>query len=97
MDGWPAEKDKDEDGEERQGMCRAGTVFFIMNNIITGIFFVIGVTLIISGMDVTHFLNLERHTFLTGPPSDNAVWMLVGGVITATVVLVWTLRNWKQD
>jgi hypothetical protein len=28
---------------------------------------------------------------------DKTVWMLIGGVIAATVVLVWTLRNWKQD
>jgi hypothetical protein len=67
-----------------------------MNKIVSIALLVGGVELLIVGISATSSLRSDVLRFFSGSPTDNVVWMLIGGAVAAVVGLVLTLRNWKQ-
>jgi hypothetical protein len=67
-----------------------------MNKIVSLALLVGGATLMIIGINATNSFSSDVSRFFTGSPTDKAVWMLIGGIIAATVGLTMTLRSWKQ-
>jgi hypothetical protein len=55
-----------------------------------------GVALMILGFNATSSFSSDVSRFFTGSATNNAVWMLMGGIFAATVGMLWTRRSWKQ-
>ncbi len=55
-----------------------------------------GIALIVVGINATNSFNSDVSRFFTGNPTDKAIWMLIGGVLAATIGLAGTLRVSKQ-
>jgi len=69
-----------------------------MDKIIVSLALLIGgVVAMIYGIYATNSFGSEVSRFFTGSPTDKAIWMLIGGTITAVIGLVATLRSWKQS
>jgi hypothetical protein len=66
-----------------------------MNKIIYLALLVGGIVLIIFGVTATNSFSSDVSRFFTGAPTDKAVWMLIGGIVAATVGLAGTLRGSK--
>jgi uncharacterized membrane protein YiaA len=67
-----------------------------MNKIVSLALLVGGVVLIVIGIHATNSFSSDVSRFFTGPPTDKAVWMLIGGIVATIVGLVGTLGGWKQ-
>ena len=68
-----------------------------MNRIFSLALLVGGVVLIVIGINATNSFSSDVSRFFTGSPTNKAVWMLIGGTITAIVGLAMTLRGSKQS
>ncbi len=66
-----------------------------MNKIISLALLVVGIVLIVVGINATNSFNSDVSRFFTGSPTDKAVWMLIGGILAAIVGLAGTLRGSK--
>jgi hypothetical protein len=69
----------------------------IMNKIISLALLVGGVVLIIVGVNATNSFSSDVSRFFTGSPTDKAVWMLIGGIVAASIGLTGALRSSKQN
>ena len=67
-----------------------------MNKIISLALLVGGIVLIVTGFNATNSFTSDVSRFLTGSPTDKAVWMLIGGVIAALVGLTMLWRSPKH-
>ena len=67
-----------------------------MNKLVSIALLVSGVTLMVLGFNATNAFSSDVSRFFTGSPTNNAVWMLMGGIFAATVGMLWTWRSWKQ-
>jgi len=67
-----------------------------MNKIVSIALVIVGVVLIIFGVQATDSFSSDVSRFFTGSPTNKAVWMLIGGIVAAIVGLTMTLRSWKQ-
>jgi hypothetical protein len=67
-----------------------------MNKIISLALLVGGVVLIIFGIQASNSIGSDLSRFFTGSPTDNAIWMLVGGIVAAIIGLAGTLRRSKS-
>jgi uncharacterized membrane protein YidH (DUF202 family) len=67
-----------------------------MNRILSLALLVGGVVLIILGINATNSFSSDLSRFFTGSPTDQAIWMLIGGIVAAALGLASTLRAWKQ-
>ena len=67
-----------------------------MNKLVSIILLVSGVALMVLGFNATTSFSSDVSRFITGSPTGNAAWMLMGGIFAATVGMVWTWRSWKQ-
>jgi hypothetical protein len=67
-----------------------------MNKIASLALLVGGVVLIITGINATNSFSSDVSRFFTGSPTDKAVWMLIGGIVTAIIGLAGTLRGSKS-
>ena len=67
-----------------------------MNKLISLALLVGGVVLIVYGVNATNSFTSDVSRFFTGSPTDKAVWMLIGGIVAATIGLTGTLRSSKQ-
>lgn len=67
-----------------------------MNKIVSVALLAGGVVLMIVGINATNSFGSDVSRFFTGSPTDKAIWMLIGGVITTIVGLGLTLRRGKQ-
>ena len=57
-----------------------------MNNKgISVVFLVIGVVLLISGFNAYHSASSDLSRFFTGAPTDKALWLLIGGLVSGIV------------
>jgi hypothetical protein len=56
-----------------------------------------GIVLIIFGINAAESFNSDVSRFFTGNPTDKAIWMLIGGIILASVGLFGTLRARNHD
>ena len=52
---------------------------------------VVGLVLVIFGMNAAESLGSRLSQLLTGTPSDKAVWFLVAGIAVAIIGLIMTL------
>lgn len=66
-----------------------------MNKILSLAFLVGGVVLIIVGVNAMNSFSSDVSRFFTGSPTDKAVWMLIGGVVAASVGAAGTFRGAK--
>ena len=67
-----------------------------MNKIVSLALLSGGVVLMIYGINATNSFGSDISRFLTGAPTDKAIWMLIGGTVAAVIGLVSTVRSWKQ-
>jgi drug/metabolite transporter (DMT)-like permease len=58
-----------------------------MNKIVSLALLVGGVVLIIFGVQATNSFSSDVSRFFTGSPTDKAVWLLIGGAVSAVVGL----------
>ena len=56
-----------------------------MNKLFSIALLVLGVVLIVYGLSATDSLASDVSRLFTGAPTDRAIWLLVGGVVAATV------------
>ena len=67
-----------------------------MNKIFSLALLVGGLVLVIFGIQATDSFSSDVSRFFTGSPTDKAIWMLIGGIVTTIVGLALTLRGSKQ-
>jgi len=68
-----------------------------MNKGISAALLVIGILLIIWGINAWGSFSSEVSRFFTGSPTNKTVWLLVGGVVAVIVGLYGLLRGSKGD
>ena len=54
-----------------------------------------GIVLIVIGVNATNSFSSDVSRFFTGSPTDKAVWMLIGGIVAASIGLFGTMRGAK--
>ena len=54
-----------------------------------------GIVLIVLGVNATESFSSDVSRFFTGSPTDKAVWMLIGGIVAASIGLFGTTRGAK--
>jgi hypothetical protein len=64
-----------------------------MNRAVGIALLVVGVVLIIFGMNAAESLGSRLSQLFTGTPSDKAIWLLVAGVAIAIIGLIMTLAG----
>lgn len=52
-----------------------------------------GIVLLIFGLQASHSFSSDVSRTFTGSPTNNSVWMIVGGVVAAIAGLVMSLRG----
>jgi hypothetical protein len=67
-----------------------------MNKTVSVALLIGGVVLMICGITATNSFGSDVSRFFTGSPTNKAIWMLIGGILTAGVGLMWTFRSWKH-
>lgn len=65
----------------------------IMNKAISIALIIGGLVLIVLGVQAMDSFGSDVSRFFTGSPTDKAVWMLIGGIIAASVGLYGTARG----
>ena len=55
-----------------------------------------GVVLVGFGIQATNSLSSDVSRVFTGSPTDKAIWMLVGGLVTSVIGLVLLFRGPKR-
>jgi uncharacterized membrane protein YidH (DUF202 family) len=68
-----------------------------MNKGISAALLVIGILLIIWGINAWGSFSSELSRFFTGSPTNKTVWLLVGGIVAVIVGLYGLLRGSKGD
>ena len=63
-----------------------------MNRAISFALVAVGILLIVLGINASNALSSDISRFFTGSPTDKAVWLLVGGVLTAVIGLMGLTR-----
>ena len=66
-----------------------------MNKAISIALFAGGIVLIVIGVNATNSFSSDISRFFTGSPTDKAVWMLIAGVVAASIGLFGTMRGGK--
>ena len=54
-----------------------------------------GIVLIVFGVKATNSFGSDLSRFFTGSPTDKAIWMLLGGIVAASIGLFSTVRGSK--
>jgi hypothetical protein len=67
-----------------------------MNKTVSFALLIVGIGLMIYGINATNSFSSDVSRFFTGSPTDKAVWMLLGGVVASVVGLLGTLRSGKE-
>ena len=52
-----------------------------------------GIVLIVIGVNATKSFSSDVSRFFTGSPTDKAVWMLIGGIVAASIGLFGVSRG----
>ncbi len=68
-----------------------------MNKIASLSLLVIGIGLMITGINATNSFGSDISRFFTGSPTNKAVWMLIGGIVVTALGLTGTLRGSKAS
>jgi hypothetical protein len=64
-----------------------------MNRIVSVVLLAVGVLLIVLGINANNSMNSDVSRFFTGKPTNEAVWMLVGGIVACIVGLIGLFRG----
>jgi len=64
-----------------------------MNRIVSLALLVGGVVLIVVGINATNSFSSDVSRFFTGSPTDKAIWMLIGGIVAASIGLLGMFRG----
>lgn len=64
-----------------------------MNRIISLALLIGGIVLIVFGINAMNSFSSDVSRFFTGSPTDEAVWMLIGGIVAAAAGLFSSLRG----
>lgn len=64
-----------------------------MNKGISVALLVVGVVLIVWGLNASDSVSSEVSRLFTGSPTDKTVWLLVGGIVAGVVGLFGVLRG----
>jgi uncharacterized membrane protein YidH (DUF202 family) len=67
-----------------------------MNKIVSMALLAGGIVLVFVGFNATKSFNSEVSRFFTGTPTNQAVWMVIGGSVAAVVGLVMMWRSPKH-
>ena len=70
---------------------------FIINKGISVALLVVGVVLIVWGINASESFSSDVSRVFTGSPTDEAVWLLIGGIVAAIVGLFGLLRGAKEN
>lgn len=68
-----------------------------MNRPVSLVLLVVGVILVIYGINASNSVGSDVSRVVTGTPTDKSMWMLIGGAVLAVVGLVGTLRGRRLD
>jgi hypothetical protein len=66
-----------------------------MNKAVSIALLVVGIVLLVIGVNATNSFNSDVSRFFTGSPTDKAVWMLIGGAVASVIGLFGLLRTAK--
>ncbi|HTB62490.1 MAG TPA: DUF3185 family protein [Opitutales bacterium] len=55
--------------------------------------FVVGIILVVFGMNATDSLSSDFSRFFTGAPTEKAIWLLIAGVVCSITGLVGIVRG----
>ena len=66
-----------------------------MNKAVSIALIIGGIVLIVLGVQAMDSFGSDVSRFFTGSPTDKAVWMLIGGVVAASVGFFGTVRGSK--
>jgi hypothetical protein len=64
-----------------------------MNKLISLAILVIGIVLVIYGVSASKSFSSDFSRFFTGSPTEKTIWMLIGGIVAASIGLVGLLRG----
>jgi len=64
-----------------------------MNKGISVALLVIGVILLVFGLNVYHSASSDVSRFFTGAPTDKALWLLIGGAVAGVVGFLGLARK----
>jgi len=64
-----------------------------MNRIVSLALLVGVVVLIVVGINATNSFSSDVSRFFTGSPTDKAIWMLIGGIVAASIGLLGMFRG----
>jgi uncharacterized membrane protein YidH (DUF202 family) len=67
-----------------------------MNQIASISLVILGVVLVIIGVNATNSFSSDVNRFFTGSPTDKAIWMLIGGVVAVVLGLTIWQRSSKS-
>jgi hypothetical protein len=68
-----------------------------MNKIIALAFLIVGIVLIIYGVAAHDSFGGRLNEFFTGSPTDETIWLLIGGIIAAAIGATNLLRGTKAN
>jgi uncharacterized membrane protein YidH (DUF202 family) len=64
-----------------------------MNKIVSVVLLAVGILLIVLGINASNSLNSGVSRFFTGSPTNETVWMLMGGIVACIVGLFGLFRG----
>jgi drug/metabolite transporter (DMT)-like permease len=64
-----------------------------MNRVIGIALLVLGVALVIFGVNESDSFSSDVSRFFTGNPTDKSMWLLIGGIVAAITGLFMTVRR----
>jgi hypothetical protein len=64
-----------------------------MNKGISAALLVIGVILLVFGLNAYHSASSDLSRFFTGAPTDKALWLLIGGVAAGIIGFLGLVRK----
>ena len=72
-------------------------ITFSMNRSMSIALLVAGIVLLIWGVSATESFSSDVSRFFTGSPTNKTVWLLIGGVIAASVGFFGLFRGSKEN
>jgi Protein of unknown function (DUF3185) len=67
-----------------------------MNKAIFLALLVVGVVLIIFGINASHSFSSDVSRTFSGSPTNKSIWLLVGGIAAAIIGLIGTIGTWRH-
>jgi Protein of unknown function (DUF3185) len=67
-----------------------------MNRPVSLVLLVVGIILVIYGINASTSVGSDVSRAVTGTPTDKSMWLLIGGAVLAIVGLVGTLRGGRR-